>query len=82
MAERNLLTAQRKSGLHRAKTNGSGFVYFKLPVTAGYVLSVKVGDQSEILYLENLKPGVDYVYRPDPEIHSGRADALVPVPSE
>ena len=81
-AEVMLAATSVLTGLHRAKTNGSGFVYFKLPVTAGYVLSVKVGDQSEILYLENLKPGVDYVYSPDPEIHSGRADALVPVPSE
>ena len=64
------------------ETNGSGFVYFRLPATAAYVLSVKIGDQNEILYLEHLKPDVDYLYRADPEIHSGRADALIPVPAE
>lgn len=80
-AEVSLAATSVLTGLHRSKTNRDGFVYFRLPATAGYVLSVKVGDHNEILYLEYLKPGVDYVYRPDPEIRSGRADALVPVPS-
>ncbi len=81
-AEISLAATSVLTGLHRSKTNEDGFVYFSLPVKAGYVLSVQFGDHSEILYLEYLEPDVDYVYRPDPEIHSGRVDALVPVISQ
>ena len=81
-AEVSLAATSVLTGLHRAKTDHGGFVYFSLPVEAGYVLSVQIGDQTEVLYLEHLEPEVDYVYRPHPEIHSGRADALVPVDSE
>ena len=81
-AEISLAATSVLTGLHRSKTNSDGFVYFSLPVKAEYVLSVQIGDQTEILYLENLEPDVDYVYRPDPEIQSGRADVLVPVVAE
>ena len=81
-AEISLAATSVLTGLHRSKTNKDGFVYFSLPVKDGYVLSVQFGDHSEILYLEHLEPDVDYLYRPDPDVQSGRADALVPVISE
>ena len=81
-AEISLAATSVLTGLHRSTTSKDGFVYFNLPVKAGYVLTVKFGDHSEVLYLENLEPDVDYVYRPDPEIQSGRADALTPLISE
>ncbi len=81
-AEVSLAATSVLTGLHRSKTNHAGFVYFSLPVKSEYVLSVQIGDRTEILYLEYLEPDVDYVYRPDPEVRSGRANALVPVRSE
>jgi hypothetical protein len=80
-SEVSLAATSVLTGLHRSKTNSDGFVYFSLPVEAGYVLAIQVGDSTEVLYLENLEPGVDYIYKPDPEIQSGRADVLVPVVS-
>jgi hypothetical protein len=65
------------TGLHKSKTNAEGYVYFKLPQRAGYVVAVQFGDVNEVLYLEHLAPDVDYVYRADPEIKVGRADALI-----
>ncbi len=81
-AEISLAATSVLTGLHRSKTSSDGFVYFSLPVKAGYVLSIQFGDHSEILYLEDLGPDVDYVYRPDPEIQSGRAEVLVSLVSE
>ena len=66
------------TGLDRSRTNTDGYVYFSLPGEAGYVVTVQYGDHKEILYVEHLAPGVDYVYRPDPQNPSGRADALIP----
>jgi len=48
------------TGLEKAATNNEGVVYFTLPEKACYVVAVKIGDQSEILYLEELSPGVSY----------------------
>ncbi len=66
------------TGLDRSKTNPDGYVYFSLPEEAGYVVAVQYGDHKEILYWEHLAPGVEYVYKPDPQNPSGRADALIP----
>jgi hypothetical protein len=66
------------TGLDRSRTNTDGYVYFTLPVDAGYVVVVRYGDHEEILYLERLAPGVHYVYKPDPQHPSGRVDALIP----
>ncbi|MEX0761255.1 MAG: LicD family protein [Dehalococcoidia bacterium] len=66
------------TGLEKSHTNGDGQVYFSLPEKACYVVAVRYGDHNEILYLEELEPGVDYVYRPDPANPSGRANALIP----
>ena len=77
-AEIALAATSVLTGLERSETNEGGFVYFTLPEAACYVVAVKDGERREILYLEELVPGVDYIYRPDPENASGRANALIP----
>ena len=76
-AEVSLAATTVLTGLHRARTNTDGYVYFSLPGEAGYLVAVRYGDHEEILYVEHLAPGVDYVYKPDPQNPSGRADALI-----
>ena len=77
-AEVSLAATTVLTGLDRSKTNTNGYVYFSLPEEAGYVVAVQYGDHREILYLEYLAPGVDYVYKPDPQNPSGRVEALIP----
>lgn len=76
-AEISLAATSVLTGLHKSTTNSEGFVYFNLPSAAGYVVAVQFGDVDEILYLEHLAPNVDYIYKSDPEIKVGRADALI-----
>ena len=76
-AEISLAATSVLTGLHSSKTSTDGYVYFSLPVAAGYVVAVRSGDRNEILYLEHLMPNIDYVYRPDPEVRAGRVDALM-----
>lgn len=77
-AEISLAATTVLTGLDRSKTNTDGYVYFSLPEEAGYVIAIQYGDHREILYHEHLAPGVNYVYKPDPQNPSGRADALIP----
>ncbi len=78
-AEVSLAATTVLTGLDRSKTNTDGYVYFSLPEEAGYVVAVQYRDHKEILYLEYLVPGVDYVYKPDPQnLSSGRVEALIP----
>jgi hypothetical protein len=79
-AEVSLAATTVLTGLHTSSTNTDGYVYFRLPGEAGYVVAVQYGDHKEILYVEHLSPGVDYVYKPDPQNPSGRADALIAEP--
>ncbi len=76
-AEVSLAATTVLTGLHRARTNTDGYVYFSLPGEAGYLVAVQYGDHKEILYVEDLAPGVDYVYKPDPQNPSGRVNALI-----
>ena len=76
-AEVSLAATTVLTGLARSRTNIDGYVYFSLPGNAGYAVAIQYGDHKEILYVEHLAPGVDYVYRPDPQHPSGRADALI-----
>ncbi len=76
-AEVSLAATTVLIGLDRAKTNSDGYVYFSLPGEAVYLVAVQYGDHNEILYVEHLAPGVDYVYKPDPQHPSGRVDALI-----
>jgi len=76
-AEVTLAPTSVLTGLDKTNTNSDGLVYFSLPEEACYVVAVQLGDQKEILYLEELKPGVEYLYQPDPEHPTGRANALI-----
>jgi hypothetical protein len=67
-----------KSGIERSITDGSGFTKFILPEQALYALEIQYGDHEEVLYMETLTPGVNYVYRPHPEISDLRYNVLVP----
>ena len=64
-------------GLDKANTNEDGYVYFRLPEEASYVVAVQLGDSKEILYWEELKPGIEYLYTPDSAHPTGRAHALI-----
>ena len=76
-AEVTLAATTVLTGLDKAKTNDEGYVYFNLPEEACYVVAVQLGDRKEILYEEKLEPGVEYLYRPDSEHSSSRANALI-----
>ena len=52
-------------------------MFFRLPEEAGYVVAVQLGEIKEILYLEELSPDVEYLYKPDRNNPSGRANALI-----
>jgi len=66
------------TGLDRSDTDEDGYVYFRIPEEACYVVAVQSKEYNEILYLEELSPGINYIYTPDPEHPSGRMNALVP----
>jgi lipopolysaccharide cholinephosphotransferase len=65
------------TGLHKSATNKDGYVFFCLPEEAAYVVAVQIDDIKEILYLEELNPDVEYLYKPDRDNLSGRANALI-----
>jgi hypothetical protein len=65
------------TGLNKANTNEDGYVYFRLPEEASYVVAVQLGDSKEVLYWEELKPGIEYLYMPDTAHPAGRAHALI-----
>ncbi len=77
-AEVGIAATSLVSGLERSRTDSDGITRFSLPDHAKYVLSISYGDHEEHLYMEKLAPGIDYVYRPDPNISSGRYDVLAP----
>jgi len=65
------------TGLGKANTNEDGYVYFRLPEEASYVVAVQLAESKEVLYLEELKPGIEYLYMPDSAHPTGRAHALI-----
>lgn len=79
-AEVTLAATSVLTGLEKATTNSDGYVHFTLPEEASYVVAVGYqdddGDHTEILYLEELSPGVSYTYQRDSENPTGRANAL------
>ena len=66
------------TGLDKSDTDENGYVYFRIPEEACYVVAIQSNEYNEILYLEELSPGMNYIYTPDPEHPSGRMNALVP----
>ena len=76
-AEVTLAATTVLTGVDKARTDRDGFVYFSLPEEACYVIAVELGGRKEILYLEELEPGVGYLYQPDSENLTGRANALI-----
>ena len=66
------------TGLDKSDTDENGYVYFRIPEEACYVVAIQSNEYNEILYLEELSPGINYIYTPDPEHPSGRMNALVP----
>jgi len=66
------------TGLDKSDTDENGYVYFRIPEEACYVVAIQSNEYNEILYLEELSPGINYIYTPDPEHPSGRINALVP----
>ena len=66
------------TGLDRSDTDEDGNVSFSIPEEAWHVVAVPSNEYNEILYLEELSPGINYIYTPDPEHPSGRMNALVP----
>ena len=66
------------TGLDKSDTDENGYVYFRIPEEACYVVAIQSKEYNEILYLEELSPGINYIYTPDPEHPSGRMNALVP----
>ena len=66
------------TGLDKSDTDENGYVYFRIPEEACYVVAIQSNEYNEILYLEELSPGINYIYTPDTEHPSGRMNALVP----
>ena len=64
------------SGLVRSTTGRDGRTRLDLPNEGYYVLTVRYGDHEEVLFMEKLEPGIDYVYKPDPEVPSNRINVL------
>jgi hypothetical protein len=64
------------SGLVRSRTGQDGRTKLDLPNEGYYVLTVRYGDHEEALFMEMLEPGIDYIYKPDPEVPSNRINVL------
>jgi hypothetical protein len=64
------------SGLVRTTTGQDGRSSLDLPEAGSYVLKIRHGGHEEVLYMEELEPGINYVYKPDPEVPSGRVNVL------
>jgi len=75
-AEIVVATTTVLSGLVRSTTGQEGRSSLDLPKEAYYVLTIRHGGHEEVLFTEKLEPGIDYVYKPDPEVRSGRVNVL------
>jgi len=63
-------------GLARSTTGRDGRTRLDLPNEGYYVLTIRYGDHEEVLFVEKLEPGIDYVYKPDPEVSTNRTSVL------
>ncbi len=60
------------AGLGRSRTNRQGYARIYLPYEDFYALVIRFDEHEEGLYEERMSPAKTYVYRPDPEVTSGR----------
>ena len=60
----------RVTGLGRFKTDKYGVARFYIPSEATYAMVIRYKGHEEILYLEWLIPGTNYIYRPGPIVTS------------
>lgn len=63
-------------GLGSYRTNRRGYARLYIPQSDDHALVIRFGDHEELLYMERVSPGETYVYRPDPEVTSGRYGVL------
>ena len=60
------------AGLGRSRTNRHGYARIYLPYEDFYALVIRFGEHEEVLYEEKMNTAKTYVYRPDPQVTSGR----------
>ena len=60
------------ASLGRSRTNRQGYASIYLPYEDFYALVVRFDEHEEVLYEERITPGKTFVYRPDPQVTSGR----------
>ncbi len=60
------------AGLGLFKTNRQGYARIYLPYEDFYALVIRFGEHEEVLYEEKMTLAKTYVYRPDPQVTSGR----------
>lgn len=66
------------AGMSQTTTNRQGYAKFYLPGPDEYALAITSNGVEEVLYEESLKPGCEYVYRPDAKQTAGRYFILTP----
>ena len=64
------------AGLGRSRTDRQGYARIYLPYEDFYALVIRFGEHEEVLYEEKMTTAKTYVYRPDPQVTSGRYFAL------
>jgi hypothetical protein len=60
------------AGLGRSRTDRQGYARIYLPYEDFYALVIRFGEHEEVLYEEKMNTAKTYVYRPDPQVTSGR----------
>jgi len=60
------------AGLGCSRTNRQGYACIYLPYEDFYALVIRFGEHEEVLYEEKITTAKTYVYRPDPQVTSGR----------
>lgn len=64
------------AGLGCSRTDERGYARFHLPREDFYAVTIRYGDHEEVLYVEQLAPGGQYVYRRDMKLRSSRHGVL------
>ncbi len=65
------------AGLGSYRTNRRGQARLYIPQSDDYALVIRFRNHEELLYMERVSPGTNYVYRADPEVTVGRYGVLV-----